>query len=277
MKTKWMMLFVLTSGIATGALAQDSNSARTCSSQNSKFLQVARDYSNCNSITGSDQQACSRFCEDSDRMLRESTGPVGGSCSADQIQRYQAEARMQGVQQGRQEGRNEVIRDLSVREDFVSSDFYGINEVDCHQRASANSQRLRIEAIHRCNSKAVSIKNCYVESETTKGTFGRPPLFEARANFKRDDNKSTQEECQNSVIAQATQEALRNCLNATGSTCVINPAHTTLNHRIEKPSGPRFGRRDERICDARIVAEAPRDLSFKCNVRISARNQVSPQ
>jgi hypothetical protein len=273
MRPNFIFALVFVSGFASSSFAQDATS-RSCYQQNEKFIQVARDYNSCNSITGSDPRACGRFCEDTDRMLRGGASS-GGSCSPEQMRRLQAEARAQGINQGRQEGRNEVIRDLSVREDFISADFYGINEDDCGKRARANSQNLRLEAIRRCNDKAVAIKNCFVQNEVVNGSLSRPPLFEARNTFERQDNRSTEEECRSSSLAEATQLALRNCLTATGSTCTITPSETSITHRIQEPSGPRLGRRDKRICDARVVAEAPKDLTYKCNMRISARNQVS--
>jgi hypothetical protein len=273
MKSKFFLAIVLSCGFASSSFAQDGSS-RSCPQQNEKFIQVAKDYSSCNSITGPDPQACARFCEDTDRMLRGGASS-GGSCSPEQIGRLQAEARAQGINQGRQEGRNEVIRDLSVREDFVSADFYGINEDDCGRRVRANSQVLRLEAVRRCNDKAVTIKNCFVQNEVINGSFSRPPLFEGRNTFERQDNRSTEEECKSSSLAEATQLALRNCLTATGSTCTIIPSETSVTHRIQEPWGPRLGRRNKRICDARVVAEAPKDLTYKCNMRISARNQVS--
>jgi hypothetical protein len=278
MSNKFFLIFFLASGFSSFALSQDITSG-SCPQQNQKFLEVAKDYNSCNSITGSNPQACTRFCESADRMLRDGGFPGGSStnsCSPEQIRQLQAEARAQGINQGKQEGRNEVIRDLSVREDFISLDFYGINEEDCATRAKSNSQNLRLEAIRRCNDKAIAIKNCTVQNEVVNGSFGRPPLFEALGNFNREDNRSTEEECRTTALAIATQTALRNCLTATGNSCTIIPTETNVTHRLQAPSGPRLGRRDKRICDARVVAEAPKDLTYKCNLRISARNQISP-
>lgn len=274
MKIKLVTLAFLMTGTIVSANAQSDVS---CSQSNLKFLEVARDYSSCNSITGSDSLACNRFCEAADKLL--SSGYPGGPsqpyCSPEEIRSIQQQARLDGAREGRQQGRDEVIRDLSVREEAVSQDFYGLNEDDCSRRASQSTEQLKIDVIRKCNSKASSIRNCYIQNEKITGSFGRPPKFEGKGHFKKDDNRSTQDECQKNVLADATTQAMSNCLNSTGQQCSILSAETILTHRVKSPSGPRFGRRDERICDATVFAEAPRDLTYKCNVKLSARNQVS--
>lgn len=265
-------LIAMTVSMMTSAFADTS---RLCSQANSKFIEVAQNYNACNSIMGSDQQACNNFCDDAEKLVGGGyQSPSQGQCSFDQIRRAEAEGREQGVRQGVQQGRDEVLRDLSVREDYVSQDYFGINENDCANRAAQATERLRMEAISRCNNKAASIKNCFIQNEKVTGTFGRPPKFEGTARFDKADNRSNQDECQRTALSQATSTALRKCLEATGTECSINNNETILTHRLQSPSGPRLGRRDSRICDAKVVAEAPRDLSYKCNIRISARNQA---
>ena len=270
MKTKLNLVFMLVAGLSTSVFA---NSERACGQQNARFLEVVGNYQACNSVIGSDPSACNRFCADADKLINSGYGG-GGSCSMDQIREYENRARAQGQNEGRQQGRDEVLRDLSVREDYISPDYYGINEADCAQRASQSSQRLRMEAVARCNNKAQSIRNCFIRDEKVTGTFGRPPKFEGAASFKKEDNRSNEEECRRTALAEATNEVLRACNEATGTQCSISERETILTHRLQQPSGPRLGRRDTRICDAKVFAEAPRDLAYKCNVRISARNQA---
>ncbi|MDO9181156.1 MAG: hypothetical protein Q7U04_02045 [Bacteriovorax sp.] len=273
MKNNFKILVLLTSGLMSSAFA---DTASLCSQSHTSFLEVAREYSACNSIVGSDQAACNKFCEDADKLNGSGVIlPAQQYCSPDQINSIEKRARMEGIDQGRRQGRDEVIRDLSVKEDFISADYYGINESDCSNRVSQATQNLRIEAIRRCNEKATSIRNCYIQSEKNTGSFGRPPKFEGVGNFRRDDNRSNQDECQKAALAQATSMALKSCMDATGNECSVNTAETLLNHRLQAPSGPRFGRRDDRICDAKVVVEASKDLAYKCNAKISARNQVS--
>jgi hypothetical protein len=253
-----------------GAFAQVNNQ---CPQSGAKFLELARDYNSCNSVVGADPGACQRFCDEADKLVN--GGQVAnGQCSSDQIRSIQASAIQQGRSEGIQQGRDEVLRDLSIKEDYISVDYYGINQDDCARRANMAVQGLRLEAIQRCNSKAASIKNCYISAEKVTGSDGRPPRFEGSAQFRREDNRSTQEECQKSALNDATQQALKKCMASTGSECVISASETILTHRLQAPGGLRMGRRDDRICDAKVIADAPRDLSYKCNMRVSARNQA---
>lgn len=261
--------------ISLGVIAQaHADSSRMCSQSHVKFLELARDYNNCNSVVGSSSESCNSFCDAADELTTRGRTTNAGSCSVEQIRDIQERARQDGQSLGRQQGREEVLKDLSIKEEFVSKDFFGINEDDCSRRVVQSSQPLRVEAIRRCNSKAESIRNCFIRSEQVSGSFGRPPKFAGNHTFKKDDNRSTQDECQRTALAEATSFALRQCSDATGSTCSIINSETILTHRIQQPSGPRLGRRDSRICDAKVYAEAPRDLAYKCNIRISARNQA---
>jgi hypothetical protein len=274
MKHKIKLIVLLTTGIMSGAFADTS---RSCPQPSTKFLELAKDYSACNSVVGSDENACNRFCEESEKLLSNgnmTSGPVQQICSADQIRSAQAQARQDGMNQGMQQGRDEVLRDLSVKEDFVSVDYYGENEADCARRVNQSSQGLRVEAVKRCNARAASIRNCFIKEEKVIGAFGRPPKFTGEANFKREDNRSTQEECQSTALTQASAQAAEKCRTSTGETCSIIPQETILTHRLQAPGGLRMGRRDSRVCDAKVVFEAPAGLNFKCNMRISARNQA---
>lgn len=272
MKCNFKFLVLLSAGIMTNAFA---DTATTCPQGNSAFLQVAQAYTACNSVVGADQAACNKFCEDSDKLLGSSRpAPAEQYCSPEQIRTIQAQARNQGIIQGTQQGRDEVLRDLSAREDFISAEYFGINEDDCARRVSQATQNLRIEAIKRCNDKAVTIKNCVILNEKVSGSFGRPPKFEGNGSYQKDDRASNQEDCQKSALADATKIALQRCTEATGYVCTVNQAQTILTHRLQQPGGLRLGRRDQRICEARVSVEAAADLGYKCNAKISARNQA---
>lgn len=272
MKSNFKILVLLTAGIMSNAFA---DTASQCGQAHSSFLEVAREYQACNSALGSDPAACNKFCDDATKIS--SSGqlpPAQQYCSPEQTRQIEQNARNQGVTQGRQQGRDEVLRDLQAREDFISADYYGTNDADCAQRVSQATQGLRIQAIQRCNDKAVSIKNCYILNEKVVGSVGRPPLFTGNANFRREDNRSTEDECRKTAESQATAQAMQQCQAATGSQCSVDPSQTLVTHRTQAPGGLRMGRRDDRICDAKIVVEAAKDLGYKCNARISARNQA---
>lgn len=272
MKINFNVLVLLTAGVMSSAFA---DTASQCGQSNTSFLELAREYQACNSVMGPDAAACNRFCSDASK--------IGGSgiilpaeqyCSQDQIRKIEISARSQGETEGRQQGRNEVLRDLQAREDFISSDYFGINQDDCGQRVTQATQYLRVQAIQRCNDKAVSIKNCEVSSEKIVGSSARPPLFEGKANFNKNDNKSSEVECRKTAEAEAISDALKKCQEATGSKCSVDSSKSIITHRIEAPRGLRFGRRDDRICDAKVVVEAARDLGYKCSAKISVRNQA---
>ncbi len=268
-----MKKMMLTLTLATiSSLNIYANTQALCGQADLSFKELAQKYRTCNDLVSSSQESCDNFCYDASKLLGSSN--QGGSCSADEITRIQQDARSQGIKQGVQMGRDEVLRDLSVKEDYVSRDYYGINEADCASRASQASQNLRLDAINRCNSKAISIKNCYVQSEKVVGAFSQAPKFTENGYFKRDDNRSSEQECRDFALSDATKKALSQCNEVTGTSCSINETLTIINHKVEKVSGPRFGRRDQRICDARVTAEASPDLGYKCNIRISARNQA---
>lgn len=272
MKNNFKILVLLTAGLMSNAFADTGSQ---CGQANASFLDLAREYQACNSVMGSDSASCNRFC--SDANIIGSSGvvlPAQQYCSPEQVRQIDLNARGQGEAQGRQQGREEVLRDLQAREDFISSDYFGINADDCGQRVSQATQNLRIHAIQRCNDKAVSIKNCYVQNEKIVGSVARPPSFEGNANFKKDDNKSTEQECRKTSEADARSEALRKCQEATGSQCSVDSSKTIITYRIQAPGGLRFGRRDDRICDAKVIVEAARDLGYKCSAKISVRNQA---
>ncbi len=274
MKANFKILVLLTAGFMSNAFA---DTASQCGQSNASFLGLVQEYQACNSITGSDLASCNRFCADASKLAGSGyLQPAEQYCSQEQIRKIEIISREQGQADGRQQGRNEVLRDLQAKEDFISSDYYGTNSDDCSQRVSQATQNLRIQAIQKCNDKAVSIKNCAVLGEKVVGSIARPPLFEGNSNFRKDDNKSTESECRQTSEAQATSEALKKCQDATGSQCSVIPSKSIVTYRIQSPSGPRFGRRDDRVCDARIFAEAARDLGYKCNAKISVRNQAFP-
>lgn len=262
-------LLLLTSILLTFSVSSIASSSSYCAQQDSSFLSLVREYQSCNSVVGSDSSACQSFCSSADLLLGRSMNPVGAGCSSDQLKAAESN--------GRQQGRNDIIRDLSAKEDYVSADFYGINEADCGQRVAQATQKLRLEAINKCNSKAQTIKNCFIRDQKVIGQFARPPKFEGASKFEKDDNKSTEEECKKTALANAQKAALNACSTATGAQCTVLEGETILTHREEKPWGPRLGRRDQRICQAKIFVEAPKDLTYKCNMRISARNQYSAE
>ena len=272
MKSNFRILVLLTAGFMSSAFA---DTASQCGQSNASFIGLVQEYQACNSITGSDLAACSRFCADASKIGGSGyLPPAEQYCSQDQIRKIEISARSQGETEGRQQGRNEVLKDLQAREDFVSDDYYGANEDDCGRRVSQATQGLRIEAIKKCNDKAVTIKNCSIQSEKVIGSIGRPPVFEANGNFRKEDNRSSESECKQTAEARANAEVLKKCQESTGSQCSIISSKSIVTYRVQSPSGPRFGRRDDRICDARGFAEAAKDLGYKCSAKISVRNQA---
>lgn len=272
MKSNFKILVLLTASFMSSAFA---DTASQCGQSNASFVELVREYQACNSITAPDSVSCNRFCVEAKGIGSSGvTLPAEQYCSQDQIRKIEISARSQGETQGRQQGRNEVLRDLQAKEDFISSNFYGINSDDCGQRALQATQELRVQAIERCNDKAVSIKNCTVLGEKIVGSSARPPAFEGSSTFNKNDNRSTEQDCRKTSEADATSQALKSCQDATGSKCSVDSSKTIVTHRIQSPFGPRLGRRDDRICDAKVVVEAARDLGYKCSAKISVRNQA---
>lgn len=274
MKKQLGFLALISFSMIGGAFAQ---SVPLCPQAADTYLRLGETLDKCTSVRASTgkEEACRNFCDEANKLIG-STG--GGGCTNQEVEGVRRaaiqEGYNQGLNRGLQDGRNEVLADLQVKVDGVSPDYYGTNLSTCGDRARLDSQRFKVESIQKCNGQARTIKNCYIAKEEITGSAGRPPKFTGEGNFKADDNRSSQDECQRKSLAQATQTALERCRIATGSECTINAPETIVTHNIKEPGGLRMGRRDQRICDAKVVAEAPVDLAFKCNLRISARNQA---
>ena len=172
----------------------------------------------------------------------------------------------------------ELVREYQACNSITAPDSVSCNRFCVEAKGIGSSgvtlPELRVQAIERCNDKAVSIKNCTVLGEKIVGSSARPPAFEGRSTFNKNDNRSTEQDCRKTSEADATSQALKSCQDATGSKCSVDSSKTIVTHRIQSPFGPRLGRRDDRICDAKVVVEAARDLGYKCSAKISVRNQA---
>lgn len=234
------------------ALANPSNH---CPQQSQAFEALQRNYNSC--LYGGNN--CDSFCSQSSPLLGgSSTGNVGCTNS--------------DLENARNQGRQEVLRDLSVTQTLVSANFYGINADDCKQRLLTNVQPLIIDAQNRCNNQARTIRNCRVVGEPRViGSFGRPAKIEGRGNVELRASSSSEASCRDAAVQRAQADALANCQRAVGSTCTISNDRPVVSYRVDRNP---FGG-DKRKCGATVTADASADITYTCKAEITARNQAS--
>ncbi|MEK7355682.1 MAG: hypothetical protein AAB250_04495 [Bdellovibrionota bacterium] len=206
-----------------------------------------------------DQTACDIVCEKlAPRALPGTSLP---SCSSADIQ------------VARQEGRQEVLRDLSVtaiRQDFA----YGIDEADCTSRVRLGVNSLRERAIQECNNKATSIHNCQVVGEARINTSAATiPRIKGNGELELKKKTSDEPTCRAGALERAKNEALNNCKIKVGYDCTLSPDSTAIvTHKIENAI---LGiGSDKRRCKAEIVAIPPANVRVQCTAEIKAINTV---
>jgi hypothetical protein len=217
--------------------------------------QLKTDIGSCNF---GDQAACDSVCT---KLAPSSLPGSVPSCSTADLQ------------VARQQGREEVLRDLSVtavRQDFA----YGIDEADCTARVKLGVETLRNRVIQECNNKATSIRNCRVIGDARINTAAATiPRVKGEGAIELKLKSSDEPTCRANALERAKQDALNACKQRVGYDCSLAEDSTAIvTHKIDKAI---LGiGSDKRKCRAEIVAIPPSNVRVQCTAEIKAINTV---
>lgn len=177
------------------------------------------------------------------------------------------------LQVARQQGREEVLRDLSAtatRQDFS----YGVDEADCISRVKLGIETLRNRVTQECNNKATSIRNCRVIGEARINTSAATiPRIAGAGEMELKAKSSDEATCRAGALERAKNDALNTCKIKVGYDCTLSPDSTAIvTHKIDK-AFIGIGS-DRRKCRAEIVAIPPTNVRVQCTAEIKAINTV---
>lgn len=167
-----------------------------------------------------------------------------------------------------------------VRQDIraegrVQSTALGLDDRDCLERARRQVQDQAGRAIEKCVSETVYFRACEVSDIRVVRTPSR--LEPVIGNYKIDDYKTNQAQCQADAERRAVDTALEGCRNTYNRGCRLVDGPTRASHAIERRR--RYGglvgpKEDFHVCHSSARALPDSREQVQCTMELIAKVRI---